>query len=278
MVFLLFALTTGLFLVSAKEKNRWFRYQLRGRDGKMIVSATVPIDPGGDPYYDVDGGMPESDGTVWFHLRALGLNGELEKIGARTVWILRGASAGEAIAKMSRLPEREFLYAPGEKLTIPVDGYGNLGLDGQFQSKLPDTVRSGLYPQDDTFQILPPVALVRADRLLSKADFGGGHYSPNDSYFAYHSPKNGWYVFSAKPQEGAAEGTITRNQIEFNLENYNYVLLAAAPITFGTAKVWVKHYAAIEQADPLSGWQAQSVQEEYPELAFGELRNLTVEK
>jgi len=277
-VFLLIAAAaTGFVLVRAKEKSRWFQWTISGRDGKTIVRATTPVDSTSDPYYDIEAGMPGQEGAVWFRLRTLGQSGVAERIGARVVWVPRSASSDERtnkIANLRSLREREFLCVPKEKLFIPVEGYGNLQIEGQFQSSLPDNVRLGLYPPDDKFQILPPVILVRGDRMVAKADYGGGTYSDESSYFAFGAPTDGWYVVSTKPISGAAEGRITGNQLEFSIRGEKYFLLTGAPITFGAAKVWVGHYSRIEEADPHSGWKSTD-DGTTPQLGFGQIKDLT---
>jgi hypothetical protein len=272
MVLSLLALSTGLFLTRAKETPRWFQYEVLGRDGKMIMGGTTPANPGGNPYYDGGAEMPYADGTVWFHIRMLGQIGETEKIAARVGWLPRG----EKWERVRNMPEREFLYSPGDNLKIPVDGYGNLEIKGHFESTLPENVRMGLYPEDGKLRIDPPVILVREKEMLGKFDNGGGQLSQDKSYFAYGEQSEGWYVFSAKPIPGAVEGTLTMNQIEFKLDGKQHFLFTGDPILFGNVKIWVKHYASIRDADPTSagdGWQ-----ENIPRLAFGELENLAVEK
>ncbi len=274
MVLTLVALSTGLFLTRAKETPRWFHYELSGRDGKMIMSQTVPANPGGNPYYDGDVGMPYADGMVLFHMRVLEQVGETEKIGVRTLWVPRGDHSG--FVRVRNMPEREFLYSRGEDLKIPVDGYGNLEIKGHFESTLPESVRMGLYPEDGRFRIDPPVVLVRGKEMLMKGDMGGGNVIMDKSYFAYGDQDEGWYLFSAKPIPGAVEGTLTMNQIEFKLDGRQYFLFTGDPILFGQVRIWVKHFASIRAADPTSpgdGWQ-QNV----PGLAYGELENLAVEK
>jgi hypothetical protein len=272
------SLFTGLFLTRAKETYRWFQYELSGRDGKMITRGTVPTNPGGNPYYDSEAGMSYADGTVWFHVRMLEQVGEAEKIGARTLWHPRGEPYGNQFyERLRRMPEREFLYSPGEGLKIPVDGYGNLEIKGHFESTLPENVRMGLYPEDGKFRVNPPVVLVRGKEMLMKGDMGGGYASLDESYFAYGDQEHGWYLFSAKPIAGAVEGTLTMNQIEFELDGRHYFLFTGDPILFGRVKIWVKHYPSIQDFDPTSpgmDWAAENG----PALAFGELKNLAVEK
>jgi hypothetical protein len=275
MVVTLVALSAGLFLTWARETHRWFQYELLGRDGKMIMRSTVPANPRGNPYYDGEAGMTYGDGTVWFHIRVLEQIGETEKLAARTLWIPRGESRGYPIERLRNMPEREFLYSPGEGLKIPVDGYGTLEIKGHFESTLPENVRMGLYPEDGTLRIDPPVVLVREKEMLMKGEMGGGPVLMDKSYFAYGEQNEGWFVFSAKPIVGAAEGTITNNQIEFKLDGKQYFLFTGDPILFGHAKIWVKHYASIRDADPSS---APGADQNVPQLAFGKLEDLSVEK
>ena len=275
MVLTLLALSTGLFLSRAKETPRWFAYELSGRDGKMITGGAVPINRAGDPYYDNEAGMNYADGTVWFHLRMLGQIGETERIGARTLWLPVGER--DKWERVRGMPEREFLYSPGEELKIPVEGYGNLEIKGQFESTVPEVVQRGLYPEDGKFRISPPVVLIREKEMLMKGDMGGGQLSIDKSYFAYGDQDHGWYLFSAKPIAGAVEGTLTMNQIEFKLDDRHYFLFTGDPILFGKAKIWVKHFPSIQDFDPTSprmDWAAENG----PALAFGELKNLAVEK
>jgi hypothetical protein len=277
MVLTLVALSTGLFLTRARGTYRWFQYELFGRDGKSITRFTVPTNPGGNPYYDDDAGMTYPDGTVWFHVRVLEQIGETEKIGVRALWHRRGDPYGdEFFERLQKMPEREFFYSPGDGLKIPVDDYGNLEIRGHFESTLPDNVQMGRYPKDGLFRINPPIVFVREREMLGKFDGGGGELLRNNSYFAYGEQDEGWFVFSANPIAGAVEGIIKLNQIEFTLDGKHYYLFTSDPILFGSVKIWVKHYASIRDADPTSpgdGWQGNE-----PQLAFGELQNLTKQK
>jgi hypothetical protein len=268
------SLSAGLSLTRAKETYRWFQYEIRGRDDKMIMSGAVPPNGEGNPYYDAGAGMRYPDGMVWFKVRMMERVGDAERIGVRAWWVPKGENRGEE--RQVNMPERELLYSPTDDLKIPVKGYGNLEIMGQFTSTLPETVGRGLYPEWGIFRIDPPVLLVRGRDLLGRFDSGGGELSLGTNYFAYGQQDEGWYLFSAKPIEGAVEATLTMNHIEFTLEGKQYSLFAGNPIVFGRTSLWVKHYASIKDADPTSpgdGWQGSE-----PRLAFGELQNLAVEK
>lgn len=252
----------------------WFGYEVLGRDGRMIQSGAVPPNGEGNSYYDAGAGMTYPDGMVCFQLHMLERVGEAERIGVRALWAPKGDNRGFCVGLENNL--HVFLYSPGEELKIPVEGYGNLEIKGQFTSTLPETVRRGMYPEYGKFRIDPPVLLLRGNELLGKFISGGGELSLAGSYFAYGQQDQGWYLFSTKPLEGAVEGTLTMNGIEFKLDGKRYSLFTSDPIVFGKINIWVKHYASIQDADPTSpgdGWQGNE-----PRLAFGELQNLISEK
>lgn len=270
------SLSTGLFLTRAKGTDRWFQYEVSGRDGKWIMRGAVPRNGEGNSYYDADAGMTYPDGIVLFHVRFLERLGDEERIRARALWVPRGGHSRSSFQSLNDTPEREFLYSIGEDLKIPVDGYGNLTIKGHFAPTLPESVQGTLYPGDGKFRIDPPLVLVRENQMLGKYDGGGGELFFDKSYFAYGEQEEGWYVFSAKPIAGATEGTLTMNQIEFNIDGKQYLLLTGDPILFGRVRVWVKHYASIQEADPTKqsgGWQQNGT-----ELAFGQLEHLVTEK
>ena len=65
---------------------------------------------------------------------------------------------------------------------------------------------------------------------------------------------------------------LEQNQIPLGMQCFT-----GDPILFGKAKIWVKHFPSIQDFDPTSprmDWAAENG----PALAFGELRNLAVEK
>jgi len=254
-----------------------FNYNMLGRDGQWIMGERVPTNPKGNKYYGREAGMPYVDGAVYVHVRVVERIGETEKIAIRALWIPTGERSADDFQKMHSTPEREFVYSPGDELKIPVDGYGNLAIRGHFESTLPDTVPTGLYPGDGFLRVDPPVVLVRGKEMLGKFDGpGGGQVLVDEFYFAYGEQDEGWFVFSAKRFAGAVEGTLKMNQIEFTLGSQPYILLTGDPMLFESAKIWVRHCVSIRDADPTSqgdGWQGNE-----PRLAFGELQNLAVEK
>lgn len=268
-------LVFGEFRNSEPAEPKWFQYEILGRDGRMIQGGAVPPNGEGNTYYDAGAGMTYPDGMVCYQAHMLERVGEAERIGVRALWVPKGQNRGFCVG-LHNMPELEFLYSPKEELKIPVEGYGNLELKGQFTSTLPETVRRGMYPEYGKFRIDPPVLLVQGRDVLGRFVSGGGELPLNTSYFAYGQQDEGWYLFSTKPIEGAVEGTLTMNEVEFTLDGKHYSLFTGDPIVFGKINIWVKHYASIKDADPTSpgdGWQGNE-----PRLAFGQLENLAAER
>jgi hypothetical protein len=169
--------------------------------------------------------------------------------------------------------ERELWLTPGEKLSIPVEGYGAIDVTGELVEKLPEDLRTGMYPPEASFRIVPPVFCLRGDRVLSRADDGGGEFSREKHYFAYHSPGEGWFLIAGTPFDGAAQGTVKGNQIEFSLEGQSYSLVTGAPVLYGEAFVWVAHYLQFQFAQEFP-WTVQAPETE-PDITFGDLKHLT---
>jgi hypothetical protein len=219
--------------------------------------------------------MTYPEGIVWFRARMVQRVGAVEKIRFSARWIPKGENRG-VLEQTENMPEQEFLYSPGQDLKIPVEGYGNLEIKGKYDATVPDIVRRDIYPEYGKFRIDPPVLLVREKELLGKFTGGGGEVQSAKTYFGYGQQGYGWYLFSAKPLRGAVKGTITGNQIDFELDGKPYSLFTGDPIVFGSTSVWLKHYASIKDADPTSSnheWNGNQ-----PQLAFGKLENLGGEK
>jgi hypothetical protein len=108
---------------------------------------------------------------------------------------------------------------------------------------------------------------------VSRANEGGGDFSREEQYFAYHTPGEGWFLIAGKPFEGAVPGRIKGNQIEFSLEGRTYSLVTGAPILYGEASIWVMHYSEFRFIQEFP-WTAQAPETE-PDITFGDLTHLT---
>lgn len=266
-------LSAGIMFVRAKEKTKWLHFEVHPQSGPRMVSGTIPAAPDGisdrriGPF-----SRKERDGTIAIEINFRDLNSGVEKLGARALWIPGRVGGEKANEQVHSRPERELWLTPGEELSIPVEGYGAITVTGEFLEKLPEDLRTGMYPREGSLRIVPPVFCLSGDRLLSRANDGGGDFSREEHYFAYHSPGEGWFLIAGKPFEGAVQGRVKGNQIEFRAEGRAYSLLTGAPILFGEAFIWVMHYPEFRFTQEFP-WTAQA-QEAEPNIAFGDLKHL----
>jgi hypothetical protein len=267
-------LLSGIVFVRAKEKTKWLRFEVHTRSGPRIVSGTIPAASDGISDRHIGPfSRKEGDGTIAIEINFRDLSAGTEKLGVRTLWVPGRVGGVKANEQVHTQTERELWLTPGEKLSIPVEGYGAIDVTGELVEKLPEDLRTGMYPREASFRIVPPVFCLRGDRVLSRADDGGGEFSREKHYFAYHSPGEGWFLIAGIPFDGAVQGTVKRNQIEFSLEGQSYSLVTGAPVLYGEAFVWVAHYLQFQFAQEFP-WTVQAPETE-PDITFGDLKHLT---
>jgi len=269
-------LSAGIMFVRAKEKNKWLHFEVHPRSGPRMVSGTIPAAPDGISDRHIGPfSRKEGDGTIAIEINFRDLSAGMEKLGVRTLWIPGRVDGVKANEQAHAQLERELWFTPGEKLSIPVEGYGAIEVTGEFLEELPEDLRTGMYPRESLFRIVPPVFCLSGNRVLSKVDSGGGEFSREDYYFAYHSPGEGWFLIAGKPFEGAVQGTVKWNQIEFSLEGRTYLLLTGAPILYGESFVWVMHYPQFQFTQEFPSYYFAQARETEPDMTFGELKHLT---
>src|SRR5262249_8055105 len=157
-------------------------------------------------------------------VRVLAGNNGSEKLGVRAFWFPPGVTISEVEAKTRSAPESEHWTIPGQKLSIPVQDYGQIEITGHLLDKLPDDQNPKdmrLYPRKGAFALTSTQVLLADGRVVSK---GGGDGSSNtkDSYFAYYAPRDGFYIFAFREFPGATEGSVDRNQVTYTLDGKVY--------------------------------------------------------
>jgi hypothetical protein len=269
-------LSAGIMFVRAKEKNKWLYFEVHARSGPHMVSGTIPAAPDGISDRHIGPfSRKEGDGTIAIEINFRDLNAGMEKLGIRTLWIPGRVGGEKANEQAHAQPERELWFTPGEMLSIPVEGYGAIEVTGEFLEKLPEDLRTGMYPREESFRIVPPVFCLSGDRVLSSVDDGGGEFSRAEHYFAYHSPGEGWFLIAGNPFEGAVRGTVRWNQIKFSLEGRTYLLLTGAPILYGESFVWVMHHPQFQFTQEFPSYYFAQAREAEPDMTFGDVKHLT---
>ena len=272
MVLAIASLGAGIAIVRANNQERWFQFEVRTRNGGEAETGVMSAEPK-EPIQPGPVITHEPEGALAFIVRVLGGTDGSEKLGVRAIWLPRNADQLGIEEKVLGTPERDFWIIPGQRLSIPVKDYGEIEITGQLLDKLPDDQNPNemrLYPKEGQFQVIGPQVFLVDGHVLSKGGGNGGRLSTKDSFFAYYSPHDGWYVFAFDAFPGATEGKINANQVEFTLNGRAYTLVAAAPIVDrSVTRIWVQHHAGSRLTDsqPVS-----SVQESRSSTMFGNLK------
>ena len=274
MLLAILSLGAGIAIVRANNVERWFQFEVRARDGRTALRGVMSAEPK-EPVRPAGVHISEPDGTLAVTVRVLAGAGGSEKLGVRAMWLPQNADQSGIQETVLGTPERDFWMISGQKLSMPVKGYGEIEITGQLLDKLPDEQNSSemrLYPKEGQFQVIAPQVLLVDGHVLSQGGGNGLRQSTEGSFFAYYSPHDGWYIFAFTAFPGATEGKINDNQVEFTLDGRAYTFLAAAPIVDrSVTKIWVQHHAGkrLVHELPLS-----PDQDSHSSTMFGNLKHM----
>jgi hypothetical protein len=268
-------LGAGIALTRAQARELWFQFEVRERRGSVAEVGLTSAEPKGqvpDPGPVIVNSEPE--GTLTFIVRVLEARNGSEKLGVRAVWFPGRSSLTDPEKEIRSSPETEYWIIPGQKLSVPVKGYGQIEITGRLLDKLPDEQNPKemrLYPKEGEFRLTSPQVLLADGRVVSKGG-GDGYYNTKSGYFAYYAPHDGFYIFAFSEFAGATEGSIKGNQIEFTLNGRIYNLLASAPIVEpGITKIWVRHHVGSRLVEDQPVF---SDQDSHSSMMFGDLKAL----
>jgi len=246
------SLGAGIVIVRANNSERWFQFEVRTREGVTALTGFMSAEPK-EPVEPGPVITHEPEGTLAFIVRVLAGTGGSEKLGVRATWIPQNVDQSGIKEKVLGTPERDFWVIPGQRLSVPVEDYGQIEITGQLLDKLPDDQNPSemrLYPKEGQYRLISPQVLLVDGHVLSKGGGNGLNMLTKDCFFAYYAPHNGWYIFAFNAFPGATEGKINANQVEFTLDGRSYTLVAAAPIADASVtKIWVRHHAGNRLVD-----------------------------
>jgi hypothetical protein len=199
----------------------------------------------GNPRSNHCGGTSRlSSGQLLFNARLIATNEGRMQLGIKTTFVpgAGGSPVSDFELAIKDVPEQLVSLESGEKKEIVVPGFGTIEMEGKYLDHVPALLYSpdeALDPKPNEFRVVSPV-LVRDNEVIANAEGSSSIETGDpDATLMFYVPKEGRYLVSVRPFDGAEEGTVHLGQIKFSLEGHDYLLLTSMPIT--TAEhVWVK--------------------------------------
>jgi len=245
MLGVIFVLSGGLALVKARSVARGPVLVLRARiSGRGVVaSCTGRVTPEQDM---CSFGALAPPGSLTASLRFISRDGDRVQIGIRTKYEPPGKTPATGYDEELRdVPLERFWMDPDKPLSVPIAGFGTMEIYGEFRDHEPPPPDpdATLDPGPDELRIWSPF-LIRDNRILADMSFAyaGTRVQPLDLAIVLYVPKQGRFVFSLKPFDGAIEADIQANRIQFAENGHSYLLITGGPVArTGYAHVWVLH-------------------------------------
>ncbi|HET6843368.1 MAG TPA: hypothetical protein VFK06_17070 [Candidatus Angelobacter sp.] len=268
MVVVIAVLSFRIASVHATGARQWLLMHVWDENGKeqaKLITGFAPDEKSPNPTIMI--AVPR--GTLGLNIVLLGESEGAANLGIRALYFPPDADKSKQREQLRSAPMKEITCVPGQKTPLVVEGYGSIEIGAEVLEKLPegaDPNKRTLFPPQGSLNVSGPLVLLNEDKVVSKAVAGAGQIAAADGYFALRAPGNGRYVFAARPFDGAVEGQLNFNQIQFKLDGQSYLLLAGSPVAHDSQQqMWVRH-------DLESGLQKASGTK--PTVEFGLLSSL----
>lgn len=245
MLIAIFALSGGLALVKARPQAGGNVLLLRAKiPGKGVISTcTGRVSPEQDMCSFAAIDLP---GSLTASLRFISRDGDRVQIGIRAKYEPPGRTPAWGYdEELKDVPLERFWMEPDKPFSVPIAGFGAMEIYGEFRDHeppLPDPDAT-LDPGLDELRIWSPF-LIRDNRILADMSFAYAETRVQDldSAIELYVPKQGRFVFSLKPFDGAIEADIQANRIQFAENGHSYLLITGGPVARTSyAHVWVLH-------------------------------------
>ncbi|MGH9786128.1 MAG: anti-sigma factor family protein [Terriglobia bacterium] len=238
---IILGLSTGLGFVRAQGKASYFKYQVWVPGGARAVNGLLSSAPGGQVghFFTED----RVEGFVCY-LEMVEISDGLVRLKARALrYELAGVDPDTLHRRLDSITPLELSYVPGHRLRIPMQGGGELLMTGELLPELPpDAWGPPLQRSENELSLNEPM-LIRDKELLLDWKGGSALTEGEKAAVAIYDPPVGLFVFSLQAIEGAVAAQAYRGHVRFALNEQNYILSSASPITGGAQPrtVWVFH-------------------------------------
>jgi len=185
-------------------------------------------------------GVPEQYG-----FRLISKDGDLIQLGVRA-----SAEPGLRAASddIEKLPEGQYWFQPGQKLSVDVPGSGPMTITGELLDHMPPSISIGgeeqLDPNANEIRFVSPV-VAKGNEIVS--DFEGMDVLSSGKLqgIELYVPHDGRYEVSLSPLAGGVEGAIKESRVTFEVDGQHYQFLTGAPVARGE-HIWILHLPATD--------------------------------
>ncbi len=256
MVVAIFALSGGLALVKARSQVNGPVLLLRAKiPGKGVISTcTGRVSPEHDMCSFGTMALP---GSLTASLRFISRDGDRVQIGIRAKYEPPDQrSAPTYDDELRDAPLERYWMDPDKPLSVPIAGFGTMEIYGEFRDHEPPLPGpdATLDPAANELRMWSAL-MIRDGRVLADMAYMFVE-TPNqdsDSAVVFYVPKEGRFIFALTPFEGAMEGNIRLNRIQFSENGHSYVLIMSGPVARANYEhIWVLHQPEWRPSNP--GW------------------------
>lgn len=245
MLVAIFGLSGGLALVKARPQAGGNVLLLRAKiPGKGVVATCIGRVT---PEYDMCSfGQMQLPGTLTGSLRFISRDGDRVQIGIRTKYEPPGSKPAPLYDdELKDVPPERYWMDPDKPLSVPIVGFGTMEIYAEFRDHEPPLPGpdATLDPGPNALRMWSAL-VIRDGRILADMHnmFVETENQDRDSVVVFYVPKEGRFIFALTPFQGAFEGTIELNRIQFAERGHSYVLVMSGPVARTNYEhIWILH-------------------------------------
>lgn len=233
--------------------SAWARQSVRAdtQGSVLLIQYTTGAGPSSfcalstvDKKFDTCGGIAKvQSGSLVWEIQALSKNGDRATLGVRA--IVRHPESSADSSKTGELPQKQYVFTPGEKLDVDIDDLGTMSLTGQWIDHIPALPggpvgeNQDLDPASGELRLFGPL-LLHGGQVAGDLSGGNAAVDQPGNAVEFYLKGVGRFDFSLSPMPGAVEGKVQFNRIDFTVDGQSYTLVSGAPIC-RERRVWVRY-------------------------------------
>jgi hypothetical protein len=156
--------------------------------------------------------------------------------------------------EMKKVKPQSIVLAPGQQVSVPVEGGGSVLMSGsvvhQEEGRIISAKQELQLPAPDEISLRMPILVRDKSEMAAKELSAGADVrdltcgtQPAQCGLCLYSPGAGQFCFSIHPLAGSIMGIANMSAVVFSEDGHSYILYSASPITGGDQPrpVWILH-------------------------------------